>query len=94
MGEPWERRAGPRSYSEGQNGEVIAAGWTYTLARGAEQRDVHVELMSSAALATHLLEECRRAMHSDGWTAVVPHLGDDEPPARIVISRAGVSPAE
>jgi hypothetical protein len=50
--------------------------------------------MSSAALATHLLEECRRAMHSDGWTAVVPHLGDDEPPARIVISRAGVSPAE
>jgi hypothetical protein len=33
-------------------------------------------------------------MSSDGWTAVVPHLGEDEPPARIVISRTGVSPEE
>jgi hypothetical protein len=94
MGKQWERKGDPRSFSEGPNGEDIAAGWAYTLARGAEQRDVHVELTSSAALATHLLEECRRAMHSDGWTAVIPHLGDDEPPTRIVISRTGVGPAE
>jgi hypothetical protein len=94
MDESWEMKDGPRSYSEGLSGDDIAAGWTYTLVRGDEQRDVHVELTNTAALAAHLLEECRRAMRSEGWTAVIPHLGDDDPPERIVISRAGVGPAD
>lgn len=94
MGELWEKKSGPRPYSEGSNGEDIAAGWVYTLARGTAQREIHVELTNTAALTAHLPEECQQAIQSDGWTAIIPHLGDDEPPARIVISTTGVSPAE
>jgi hypothetical protein len=94
MIELWNKNGGPWPYGEGPNGEDLAATWAYTLARGAAQRDVRVELMSSAALAAHLPAECRQAIHSEGWTAIIPHLRDDEPPARIVISTTGITAAE
>ena len=80
-GERWEKHSGPRRYPDGPDDEDIATGWTYTLA-------------ATAAMTTHLPEESQRAIQSEGWSAIVPYLGDDEPPTRIVISTAGVAPAE
>ena len=92
-GERWEKHSGPRRYPDGPDDEDIATGWTYTLMRGSNTRDVHVELAATAAMTTHLPEESQRAIQSEGWSAIVPYLGDDEPPTRIVISTAGVAPA-
>ena len=94
MGEPWERKTGRAPTAKAKTGKSSPQAGPTRLLVGPSSAMCTWSSCSSAALATHLLEECRRAMHSDGWTAVVPHLGDDEPPARIVISRAGVSPAE
>ena len=86
MRKRWKKESGPRPFSA----EDIAAGWTYRLRRDATVRDVHVELTHTAALAAHLPEDCRRAIRSNGWSAVVPYLVNDEPPLRIVISTAGI----
>ena len=94
VGELWEKKSGPRPYTEGSKGEDIAAGWAYTLSRGADERDVHVELTNIAALTTHLPDESSQAIGSEGWSAIVAHLRDDEPPALIVISVTGASPAD
>jgi hypothetical protein len=94
MGDRWEKKSGPSSYNDGSTGKDIATGWTYTLTRGADQRDIHVELTNTAALTKHLPEESQQAIQSEGWAAIVPHLADDEPPARIVITTTGVAPAE
>jgi hypothetical protein len=94
MGSRWEKHSGPRRYPDGPDGEDIATGWTYTLMRGADTRDVHVELAATAAMTTHLPEECQRAIQTEGWSAIVPHLSDEQPPKCIVISTAGVAPRE
>ena len=94
MAERWEKKRGPYPYHDGDNAEDIGVGWEYTLARGGKQRYVLVELAATAAMTTHLPEESQRAIQSDGWSAIVPYLGDDEPPTRIVISTAGVAAGE
>ncbi len=94
MAERWEKKRGPHPYHDGDNAEDIGVGWRYTLTRGDKQRDVRVELAATAAMTTHLPEESQRAIQSDGWSAIVPYLGDEEPPTRIVISTAGVAAAE
>ena len=94
MADRWEKKRGPDPYHDGDDADDIGVGWKYTLTRGDKQRDVYVELAATAAMTTHLPEESKRAIQSDGWSAIVPYLGDDEPPTRIVISTAGVAAAE
>ena len=94
MGKRCEKHSGPRSHPDRLDAEDIATGWTYTLMRGADLRDIHVELAATAAMTTHLPEESQLAIRSEGWSAIIPHLEDDELPRRIVISTAGVAPAQ
>ena len=60
----------------------MGVGWKYTLARGDRQRDVHVQLAATAAMTTHLPEDSQRAIQSEGWSAIVPYLGETTSPQR------------
>lgn len=85
---PWVKKLGPREYDS--RGDVdINVGWAYMLERGGRLHEIRVE--DVGAIGT-LPDACADAVRTHGWSAIVPHLDDETPPARIVITTAGLVP--
>ena len=90
----WRIVAGPVEFTSTPDGADIDMGWRWTIERDAVTRDVRVEIAGSRFDSSNLPDEAVKAVTSRGKSAVEAVLGEDQPPTRIVVSSAGVTPRE
>jgi hypothetical protein len=67
--------------------DTVAA-YLVTIERDGEQRRVMVELAGTAAIAGRTLDA------PVAWDAVRDYLEDDDPPTHLIVTSAGIQPAE
>jgi len=87
----WEIQGQAGRESTPPGDDVDAELWAFEITRWTEARRVEV-LISKQALYTDV-PEVRRAVDTDGYSALVDVLddvGDGEPPARITITKDGI----
>ena len=89
---PWSKLSGPRAYSSRGTAD-IDGGWAYTLERDGAERTVHVEVAGGRMGSDEIGADGKRAITTKGWSAIEPHLDQDEPPTRIVIATGGLYPS-
>jgi hypothetical protein len=87
----WELVFGPREY-EAEEGRGVQVGWGYTMERDGVQHVVHVEVGTALAEAdkTQVPDYVRAALRTRGHSAVVPLLGREKPPRRILLTPNGI----
>ena len=88
----WTVVSGPR-YVEGQDAAPYVARFDWEISRGADRRQVRVFVSPDAEGLDQpgSAQESVLAASLGGRSAFEPHLDDDEPPTRFVITRDGVS---
>ena len=87
----WQNVSGASAYDEYQHGPDIDGGWDWTLrSETGEERTISVEVAGGEIDSSEMPEECRRAIGSEGWSAIVAHLDDAQPPRRITVSTRGL----
>ena len=84
----WASTSGPLEYHD-REGADISVGWRWTLERDGREHLISVEHVRTTG---RLSQESIQAMRTCGWSAVKPHLGEDNPPRRIVINTDRLSP--
>jgi hypothetical protein len=90
----WRRVGPPVEFSPGVDDDDVAVGWTWRIGRyGFKLRNVRIVVSKTRAVsALAPTEESRLALVSRGASALDRFLGDDEPPAVIVVLASGVFP--
>ena len=86
----WVIVGGPREYRRSPDGTHIDVGWQYELARDGERRTIRVELAGGRPADSQLPMECRQVVATRGAAAVADALNRAEPPAKILITTAGL----
>ena len=89
----WKNISGSTAYDDNAGGLDIDVGWHWKIRNETgEERMISVEVAGGGIDSAELPEECRRAIGSEGWSAIVEHLDDDQPPRRIMVSAGGLLP--
>jgi hypothetical protein len=86
----WSIVGGPYEYRTSPDGAYIDVGWQYDLERNGETRTIRVELAGGRPADFQLPTECRKVVATRGAAAVADVLDRAEPPARILITTAGL----
>ena len=86
----WNITSGPRRYSNAQDDADIDVGWSWTIERAAEEREVRVEVAGGRLGLTDLPPDSVYAARTRGRSAVEQHLQAINPPTRIKITTAGL----
>ena len=85
----WIVVSGPRGIAELADVD-LAYGWAYDIERDNERRTVTVYLAGGLTVAS-VPEECRRAIHTDGRSAVEAVLDRARPPRYIALTSGGIT---
>jgi len=85
----WWIVGGPREYRRSPDGTHIDIGWLFELEREGKARTIRVELAGGRSDG-QLPPECRHVVATQGEAAVADVLDRAEPPARILITTAGL----
>jgi fido (protein-threonine AMPylation protein) len=88
--EAWEVVGGPRKYDHTPEGADIDVGWAWDVRRTGETRSVRVEVAGGRLDSLHLPDESRRAIATEGRSALEPYLRTGEPPSRILVTSTGI----
>ena len=88
--EHWEITAGPREYLQAPEGDDIDVGWSWDIERPGERRTVRVEVAGGRLNARDLPDDSQEAIQTRGHSAIVPLLGEPDPPTRVIITSSGI----
>lgn len=89
----WKIVGGPREFDRTEDGADIDVGWAWDIepAEGGERRTVRVLVAGGRAGSSELPEECRRAVQTQGRSALQDVLDREDPPGRLMVSTGGIA---
>jgi hypothetical protein len=85
---PWSILDGPATIQHPRDGDWDI-GWAWLIARDDDRRHVVVYVAGGRLNVEELADESRQAIQTSGRSAVSEVLGEDEPPARLVVTSDG-----
>jgi len=88
--EPWQIVGEPVEYHRGADGADIDVGWTWDIERNGERRRVRVEVAGGRLTSVDLPSDARRAIETQGHSAIARLLTDLEPATHVLITSSGV----
>jgi hypothetical protein len=90
----WKIVGGPREFEKTEAGHDMRVGWAYDIEGPSGMRPIRVIVSRTAAAVPALPEESRRAISTQGKSAVRGFLDRVAPPRTIIVTTAGLGEHE